>query len=105
MKRDNKNQVMLKEEWLNIRMIEQLVEGLEEKILKKIKEARTRDKEVIKAVEEIKKVGVKVLRNNKWQIEERLVLKKGKVYVPKNEKLRLEIIWLHHDTLIVGHGE
>jgi len=31
------------------------------------------------------------------------VLKKGKVYVPKDEKLRVEIIWLHHDTLIVEH--
>ena len=33
-----------------------------------------------------------------------LVLKEGRVYVPKNEKLRVEIIQLHHDTLIAGHG-
>ena len=46
--------------------MEQLVEGLEEEILKKIKEAREKDKEVIKAVEEMKKAGVKILRNNKW---------------------------------------
>jgi len=26
------------------------------------------------------------------------------VYVPKDEKLRIEIIWLHHDTPIAGHG-
>jgi len=32
------------------------------------------------------------------------VLKKGRVYVPKDEKLRVEIIQLHHDTLIAGHG-
>jgi len=30
-------------------------------------------------------------------------LKEGRVYVPKDEKLRVEIIQLHHDTLIVGH--
>jgi len=30
--------------------------------------------------------------------------KKGKVYVPKDEKLRAEIIRLHHDTPIGGHG-
>ena len=53
----------------------------------------------------MKKVGVKTLRNEKWQIEEGLVLKKGKVYVLKDEKLRVKIIRLHHDTLIAEHGE
>ena len=32
------------------------------------------------------------------------MLKEGRVYVPKNEKLRVEIIWLHHDTPIAGYG-
>jgi len=31
-------------------------------------------------------------------------LKEGKVYVLKDEKLRVEIIWLHHDTSIAEHG-
>jgi len=102
--KDNENPVMLKKEWLEIRAMEQLVEGPEKEIVKKIKEARDRDKEVIKAVEEIKKAEVKVLRNDKWQIEEGLVLKEGKVYVLKDEKLRVEIIWLHHDMPIAEHG-
>ena len=84
--------------------MEQLIEGLEEEIVKKIKKAKDKDKEVIKAVEEMKKVGVKVLRNEEWQIEEGLVLKEGRVYVPKDEKLRVEIIQLHHDTPIAEHG-
>jgi len=58
---------------------------------------------VIKAVEEMKNMGVKILRNEKWQIEDDLVLKERKVYVPKDNKLRLEIIQLHHDTPIEGH--
>ena len=29
--------------------------------------------------------------------------KEGKVYVPKDEKLRAEIIRLHHDMPIGGH--
>ena len=70
----------------------------EEEIIKKIKEARDKDEEVIKVVEEMKKAGVKTLR------EEGLVLKEGRVYVPKDEKLRVEIIWLHHDMPIAGHG-
>ena len=102
--RDNENKVMLKEEWLEVRAMEQLVEGLGEEIVKKIKEARDKDEEVIKAVEEMKKAGVKMLRNEKWQVEEGLVLKEGRVYVPKDEKLRVEIIWLHYDMPIAEHG-
>jgi len=90
--KDNENQVMVKEEWLEVRAIEQLMEGPEEGIVKKIKEARDMDKEVIKVVEEMKKIGVKTLRDEKWQIEEGLVLKKERVYVLKDEKLRVEII-------------
>ena len=60
---DNKNQVMLKEEWLEVRAMEQLVKGLEEEIVKKIKEVRDKNEEVIKVVEEMKKAGVKMLRD------------------------------------------
>ena len=51
----------------------------------------------------MKKAGVKVLRNNEWQIKDKLM--KEKVYVLKNESLRLEIIWLHYDMLIVEYRE
>jgi len=40
----------------------------------------------------MKKAGVKVLQGDEWQIERELVLKKEKVYVPKDEDLRVEII-------------
>ena len=49
----------------------------------------------------MKKAGVKVLRNNEWKIEGELVLKEGKVYVLKDEELRIEIIQLHHDMLTI----
>ena len=51
------------------------------------------------------KVGVKVLREDEQQIEEQLVLKKEKVYMPKYEKLRVEITWLHYNILAAGYGE
>ena len=79
------------------------MEEPEEEIIKKIKEARDKDEEVIKIVEEMKKAGVKTLRDEEWQIEEGLVLKEERVYVPKEEKLRTEIIQLHHDMPIAGH--
>jgi len=31
------------------------------------------------------------------------VLKKGKIYVLRDNKLQLEIIWLHHNMLIAGY--
>jgi len=34
-----------------------------------------------------------------------LVSKEGKVYVSKDEELKIEIIWLHYDILVVGYGE
>ena len=55
-------------------------------------------------MEKIKKAGVKKLRGEKWQIEGDSMLKKEKMYVPKNEVLRVEIIQLYHDVLITKHG-
>jgi len=40
----------------------------------------------------MKKAGVKILKEDEWQIGGDLVLKEGKVYIPKNEALRVEII-------------
>ena len=31
------------------------------------------------------------------------MLKEGKIYVPKEEELRVEIIQLYHDVLVVEH--
>ena len=64
--KDNENQVMLKKEWLEVRAIEQLIEKPKEEIVKRIKEARDKDEEVIKVVEEMKKAGVKTLRDEEW---------------------------------------
>jgi len=33
-----------------------------------------------------------------------LILKEGKVYVPKDEKLRAEVIRLYHDIPVGEHG-
>ena len=31
------------------------------------------------------------------------MLKEGKVYMPKDKKLRVEIIWLHHNIPVAEH--
>ena len=71
-------------------------------MVEKIKKARSKDKEVVRVVKEMKKAEVKVLQE-KWQIKGDLVLKEGKIYVPKDVELRTEIIWLHYDIPVVGH--
>jgi len=38
-------------------------------------------------------------------VEEELVLKEEKVYIPKYEELRVKIIQLHHNISTVEHGE
>ena len=86
-------------------MYEVVVEGPKVDILEKIKRARSKDEDVVRVVEEIKKAGVRELWGNEWKIEGELVLKEGKVYVPKDEELRAEVIWLYHDVLASEHGE
>jgi len=65
--RDNKNRVLVKKEWLEIRAT-QVVEIVIEKVdlLEKIKKLNVKDNKVIKAVEEMKQVEVKMLRDEEW---------------------------------------
>ena len=85
-------------------MYEVVVKGPEVELVEKIKKARSKDEDVVRVVEEMKKAGVRELRGDEWKLEEDLVLKEGKVYVPKDEELRAEVIWLHHDVPAAGHG-
>ena len=101
--KDNKNQIFIKNQWI-CNMYEVVVEGPEVEIVEKIRKARSKDEDVVRVVEEMKKAGVKELRGNKWKVEGDLVLKEGKIYVPKDEELRVEVIWLHHDVPAAGHG-
>ena len=101
--KDNSNQIFIKDNWIRS-MYEVVVEGPEVELVEKIKKARSKDEDVIKVVEKIKKAEVRELRENEWKLEEDLVLKEGKVYMLKDEELRVEVIRLHHDILAAGHG-
>jgi len=101
--KDNENQVIIKDNWIR-NLQEVVIEGPEVDIIEKIKKAKSRDEDVVRIVEEMKKVGVKELRGEEWKVEGELVIKEGKIYVLKDEELRAEIIWLHHNVLVVGHG-
>jgi len=89
--RDNEDQVVIKDNWI-CNLQEVVIKELEVEILERIKKARSRDEDVVRIVEKMKKAKVKEVRESKWKIEEELILKEGKVYVPKDEELRVEII-------------
>jgi len=89
--KDNENQIIIKDHWIH-NMYEVVVEGPEVDLLEKIKKAKSKDEDVIRVVEEMKKTEVRELRGDEWKLEEDLILKEGKVYVPKDEELRVEII-------------
>ena len=61
--RNNKERVLLKPKQLDARMGEVIIEGVN--ILEKIRKSEAKNDEVIKVVEEMKKAGVKMLRNEK----------------------------------------
>ena len=102
--KDNKDQRLVKLEWLEVRKMETveiIVEGVD--LLEKVRKSKVKDDEVVKAVEEMKRAGVKMLRDEEWREVDGIMYKEGKVYVPKDDKLRAEIIRLHHDTPVGGH--
>ena len=103
--RDNKDETLVKKEWLENKRTEKVEVIVEEvDLLEKIRQLRVRDDEVVKAVEKMKQAGVKMLRDEEWRKVDGIIYKKGKVYVPKDDILRAEIIRLHHDTPVGGHG-
>jgi len=103
--RNNEDEKLIKPKWLEARKIEVveiIVDGVD--LLEEVRKSKVKDDEVVKAVEEMKRAGVKMLRDEEWREVDNIMYKEGKVYVPKNEKLRAEIIRLHHDTPVGGHG-
>ena len=83
--------------------MEVIIEGVD--LPEKIKQLRVKDDKVIKVVKEIKQTGVKMLRDEEWREVNSIMYKEGKVYMSKNNILRIEIIRLHYDILVGGYGE
>ena len=104
--KDNKNKMLVKSKQLIVRRTEKvkiIVKGID--LLEKVRQSKVKDDEVMKAVKEIKQVGVKILRDEKWREVDSIIYKEKKVYVPKDNILRVEIIRLHHNTLVGEHRE
>ena len=103
--RDNEDEMLVKPKWLEVRRMERveiIVEGVD--LLEKVRKLKVKDDEVVKAVEEMKQAGVKMLRDEEWREVDGIMYKEEKVYVPKDDILRAEIIRLHHNIPVGGHG-
>jgi len=96
--KDNEDRTLIRSEW--VREVETVIE--EGDLRERIKKAQEGDEKVVKAVEELKKTGVKTLRDEEWEIEDGVVLKEGRIYIPEGE-LRGEVIRLYHNTPVGGH--
>ena len=102
--KNNKNETLVKPKWLIVKRTEKveiIVEGVN--LLEKVRQLKVKDDEVIKAVEEMKQAGVKMLRDKEWRKVDGIMYKEGKVYVPKDNVLRVEIIRLYYNTPVGGY--
>ena len=62
--KDNEDEMLVKPEWLEVRKIEAveiIVDGID--LLEEYRKSKVKDDEVVKAVEEMRKAGVKMLRD------------------------------------------
>ena len=99
--RDNKDKVLVKKKWPEIRVIQVIKVVIEEiDLLEKIRKSEAKDNKVVKAVEEMKQAGVKILKDEQQQEKNELMLRDEKIYVLRNKKLRTKVIQLYYDTLI-----
>ena len=83
-----------------IKRTETLVE--KDNLRKKVRKVQKKNKKVVRAVKELKKTEMKILKNKEWTIEKGLVIKKEQIYVPE-EELKRGVIHLYHNMLVEEH--
>jgi len=62
--KDNEDEILIKPEWIEVRkaeVVEIIVDGID--LLEEVRKSKVKDDEVVKAVEEMKRAGVKMLRD------------------------------------------
>lgn len=74
-------------------------------LLRRIRKSNAYEEELVEAIEQVKAKGPRVLSKEleDWSVEEGLILYQGKVYVPKDETIRWDIVKTYHDSIPVGH--
>lgn len=77
----------------------------DENLLRRIRITNEKETEVAKALTKVQDLGPRLLKKGleEWNTENGLLLFRGKVYVPKDNDLRKELVRLHHDLPAAGH--
>ena len=77
----------------------------EKALLQHIRKCGKCKQEVTEALSKLESLGPACLQNNlvDWNTEQGLLLYCGRVYVPKDDALRTEIVRIHHDLPHAGH--
>ena len=74
-------------------------------LLRRIRRSKRFDEELVEAIEVLQNRGPRALTKDleDWSVEEGLMLYQGKVYVPKDEEIRRDVVRTYHDSLPAGH--
>jgi hypothetical protein len=101
--KDNSNQVLLTPELFAVNAAGGVVLTTEDaSFIDRIKECKAKDEAVVKAFKELQGSSG-TFHGAEWSEEEGLITFNGRIYVPKDSKLRHDIVHAHHDSAISGH--
>jgi hypothetical protein len=89
---DNHDVTLLKAEWFTRSMT---IASLDDNLVQRIRQSsKNQDRVVAQALDR---------KDDDWSEQDGLVLFKERLYVPRNRKLREDIIRLHHNLIVTGH--
>jgi transposase InsO family protein len=98
---DNSDVVLLPKELF--KDVSERIYAVNPSLKEKIKAVTNFDESVTWAVDQLLKGTKPTLVPKEWGMEDGMVTHAGKVYVPKDEGLRREVVALHHDSPMCGH--
>jgi hypothetical protein len=77
----------------------------DKELLRRIRECNEQDPEILISLETLKTKAPQSIKKGleEWNTENGLVLNNGRVYIPKDDELRRDIVKAHHDALPAGH--
>ena len=84
--KDNEDEMLIKPEWMEARRaetVEIIVDGVD--LLEEVRKSKVKDDEVVKAVEEMKRAGVKMLRDEEWRSRWRHVQRRKSLRAKRRE--------------------
>jgi hypothetical protein len=106
---DNDNLTLLAPELFRIHALAGArFQGDEWNILREVRHSLkggVQEESITKAARELRKdKGRGTVKSTEWSESERLLMFRGKIYVPNDRDLRHRIVEQHHDTRIAGHA-